>query len=642
MIMSYSDYEKAQKAGIRAFKNALSKGMNEYLPVLDEIIKDVEIVGEVNLGLVQIPLDRVVGTSTQGRTYAFANNFMPILDYNTEFGAKWSTLCDSQIEEGIHEPIKVYEYMNYFYVIEGNKRVSVLKYFEAVTVPAQVMRKVPARTDDLQNKIYYEFMDFNKLTEINYVWFSQEGCFKRLLELTCDDPTLPWTDEQKQDFGSFNHNFNMALKSMGGEKLPILTSDALLIFVDIYGYKEVKNLTMSELKEKIAPLWEEFLIESKGRELTLSTEPTESPRRKFMDYFIPSKQKNIVVGFIYDKDPKDSDWLYAHELGRLHLEEKYPERIQTLMSSGLLTDEDITSAINKQIAQGAKIIFTTSSRMEAVSLKAAANHPDTVIMNCSLDVKHKVMLTYYARLYEVKFLAGMIAGSLSRTGKIGYLADYPIVGMPADINAFALGARMMNPAATVYLEWTSVKGVIRELAIEHFKEKGVQYVSDQVMIKPVNENRLFGLYNIDADEPVNLAMPVYQWGVFYERLINGVLNGTFKQDDRESEDKAINYWWGLSAGVVDIILSNKLPVGTKRIVNKVKELIVNGSFAPFDTAFRSQDGLIRNDEDTKLSPADIMEMNYLLDNVIGEIPEIDELYDGAKEIVALKGVEEEN
>ena len=640
--MSYRDYEAAQKAGIKAFKTALSKGTNEYLPVLDEIIKDVEIVGEVNLGLVQIPLDRVVGTSTQGRTFAFASNFMPILDYNTEFGAKWSTLCDSQIEEGIHEPIKVYEYMNYFYVIEGNKRVSVLKYFEAVTVPAQVMRKIPARTDDLQNKIYYEFMDFYKLTEINYVWFSQEGCFQRLLELTCKDPTLPWTGEQKQDFGSFNHNFNMALRSKGGEKLPMLGSDALLIFIDIYGYDEVKNLTEAELKEKIGPLWEEFEIESNGRELTLSMEPSAVPHKKFMDYFISPKAKSVVVGFIYDKNPKESDWLYAHELGRLHLEEKNPEKIRTLMTSGLYSDEAITAAIDAQIKEGAKIVFTTSSRMEAVSLKAAANHPDTVIMNCSLDVKHKVMRTYYARLYEVKFLAGMIAGSLSRTGKIGYLADYPIVGMPADINAFALGARMMNPAATVYLEWTSVKGVVRELAIEHFKEKGVQYVSDQVMIKPVNENRLFGLYNIDAEEPVNLAMPVYQWGVFYERLIDGVLNGTFKQDDKESEDKAINYWWGLSAGVVDIILSNKIPAGTKRIVNTVKDLIIEGKFAPFDTVFRSQDGLIRNDEDTKLSPAEIMEMNYLLDNVIGEIPEIDELYDRAKPIVALKGVEEES
>lgn len=85
--MSYVEYEKAQKLGLKAFKNAVSKGENEYLPVLDEILEGVDIVGEMSLGIVQIPLDRIVGTSNVGRTYAFANNFMPLLDYKTEFGA---------------------------------------------------------------------------------------------------------------------------------------------------------------------------------------------------------------------------------------------------------------------------------------------------------------------------------------------------------------------------------------------------------------------------------------------------------------------------------------------------------------------------------------------------------------------------
>ena len=91
----------------------------------------------------------MIGTSTRARTNAFAGNFMPILDWGSEFAAKWAALSDSQMEEGIREPIKVYEYMNRYYVVEGNKRVSVLKYFDAVTIPAMVTRKVPKRTEDL-------------------------------------------------------------------------------------------------------------------------------------------------------------------------------------------------------------------------------------------------------------------------------------------------------------------------------------------------------------------------------------------------------------------------------------------------------------------------------------------------------------
>lgn len=638
--MSYIEYEKAQKLGLKAFKAAVSKGENEYLPVLDEILENVDIVSEVNLGLVQIPLDRVVGTSNVGRTYAFANNFMPILDYKTEFGAKWSNLCDSQIEEGIRDPIKVYEYMNEFYVVEGNKRVSVLKYFEAVTVPAFVTRKIPKLTEDLKVKIYYEFMDFYKLTGINYLEFSQEGCFKKLLELTSDDPSAPWTDDQKKDFGSANHNFFTALKSRGGDKLPLTSADVFLIFIDIYGYEAVKQFSSSEMREKIDLLWDEFLIESKGREIQLRMEPSKTGRKKIVDYFWSPPQKKIMVAFVFDKDPQESEWLYGHELGRLYLEEHCSDKIKTIKVHNLNSEEDVITAMEDLVLMGVKIIFTTSSQQVSASLKVAVNHPDVIILNCSLNTSHKVIRTYYARLYEVKFLAGIIAGALARNGKIGYLADYPIFGMPANINAFALGARMINPDARVYLEWTTVKGVSREKAIQNFKDNDIHFVSDQVMIKPNAGGRRFGLYSIDGDEPSNIAMPVYQWGVFYAKLIESVMSGTFRQEDG-SGDKAINYWWGLSAGVVDIIYSKKVPEGTQRIVNVIKELMVKNAFAPFEGSITARGGIIKNEAGGALMPEDIMKMNWLVDNIVGEIPEIDELKDEAKAIVELKGITDE-
>ena len=111
-IMAYEDYIKAQKMGLKAFKAATSHGQYPYLPVLDEILSHADIECEVSLGVMNIPLNQVVGTSTFGRTQAFASNFMPLLDYGSEFSVKWSFLVDAQIEEGIHDAIKVYEYMN--------------------------------------------------------------------------------------------------------------------------------------------------------------------------------------------------------------------------------------------------------------------------------------------------------------------------------------------------------------------------------------------------------------------------------------------------------------------------------------------------------------------------------------------------
>ena len=165
--MSVQDYLSAVKIGKKEYHACVNKGTYPYLPVLEDIIDENSIDREVSLGSDQIPLRLVVGTCTAGRTTAFADNFMPILDWGTEFSAKWASLSDSQVNEGIRDDIKVYEYMNKFYVLEGNKRVSVLKYFKAVTVSAQVIRKIPKYSDDPDVKIYYEFMDFYKSTKLN-------------------------------------------------------------------------------------------------------------------------------------------------------------------------------------------------------------------------------------------------------------------------------------------------------------------------------------------------------------------------------------------------------------------------------------------------------------------------------------------
>ena len=106
------EFQEALKLGKKEYKSRVIRGQFPYLPVLDEILSSAEIQTEQNMGLVNIPLDFVVGTSTVGRTYSFAANFMPILEEGTEFAAKWASLSDAQINEGIRDPIIAFEYMN--------------------------------------------------------------------------------------------------------------------------------------------------------------------------------------------------------------------------------------------------------------------------------------------------------------------------------------------------------------------------------------------------------------------------------------------------------------------------------------------------------------------------------------------------
>ena len=156
----HDDYEKAKKEGDRAYRRAILSGAYPYLPALDSMGEGIDKLAERELGVKEIPIDMIAGTRTVGRQNAFANNFMPIMDEDSEFAHKWSTLYDSAIEEGIRDPIKVYEYMNKFYVEEGNKRVSVSKFIGYASIPGYVIRILPPRTDDPISKIYYEYVKF--------------------------------------------------------------------------------------------------------------------------------------------------------------------------------------------------------------------------------------------------------------------------------------------------------------------------------------------------------------------------------------------------------------------------------------------------------------------------------------------------
>ena len=146
--MADEDYAKAQKLGKKEYQSRMMRGLQPTLEVLDDILPPKGSYSEVPLGLVQIPSNQIVGTRTDGRSNAFASNFMPILKQNSEFARKWATLSTSHLEEGIREPIKAYEYMNKFYVEEGNKRVSVAKYFDVDSIPGTVIRIVPKRTNE--------------------------------------------------------------------------------------------------------------------------------------------------------------------------------------------------------------------------------------------------------------------------------------------------------------------------------------------------------------------------------------------------------------------------------------------------------------------------------------------------------------
>lgn len=631
--MSYEDYKKALKLGQKEYQACVSKGEYPYLQVLDEILANADVEGEVSLGLVQIPIDLIVGTKSAGRTTAFAPNFMPLLSSVSEFASKWSALCQAHLNEGIRDPIKAYEFMNHFYVVEGNKRVSVLKYFNAASIPGVVTRIIPKRSDTKENKIYFEFLDFYRHTEINDIYFSKEGSYKKLLSILDKDPEEDWSPEFRMDFRSLFNRFQSAYNAKGGKKLPITSGDAFLAFLNIYGYEACKDKMPAELKSDIAKIWDEIVLQKQDLPVDLVMTPKEGTKKAPILTRILTPSSKIKVAFVHDKSAETSSWTYAHELGRLYVEEVLKDQVETCCVENVNLN-NAEMILNEMAIDDNKIIFTTTPQLLQPSLKFAIDHPDIKILNCSLNTSHRYIRTYYARMYEAKFLIGAIAGAMCDTGKIAYIADYPIYGTISNINAFALGVKMVNPRTKVYLEWSKVK----EKKTDYIHSDGISFVSNQDMIIPNTPSRDFGLCYTGNGEPMNLAMPVWHWGKLYEKLIRSVLDSTWKS---ESSEKAVNYWWGMSAGVIDIIYSKSLPIGTRRLIDLLRHTISTGDFRPFSGILYGQNGIMHNAPNQDISPENIATMDWLVENVIGDIPKFDELTEEAQALVRLQGVDSE-
>ena len=631
-------YKEALKLGQKEVRSRTAKEKNPYLPVLDEIVPPEKALTGIHLGVVQIPVWFIVGTKTGGRVSAFAANFMPVLDEGTEFADKWEALYRSHISEGIRDPIKVFEYLNRYYVQEGNKRVSVLKFCGAYSVTAEVIRVLPERTNDEKIQLYYEFLEFNRYSKINFIEFTKRGSYQKLMRMMGKSYGEWWTIEEQRRFSSACYFFEKAYKENGGDKLKITIGDAMLNYIKIYGYPELQNAGDAEISMNLKKMWEDIALIEKNESIELKAAPPEEKETKpsVLSMILPiAKPSKLKAAFVYDVPPDKSGWVSDHERGRQYAQTVLGDQAAT--SVYIVEDEHKQyELLEKAVADGNKILFTTSPRMLQASLRAAINYPDIVVMNCSLNISHRYLRTYYTRMYEVKFILGVLAGSLTQSGRLGYVCDYPIYGQIAGINAFALGAQMANPRTKVYLEWSSVKGA-GEAALA-LSRRHIHLISSQDTARFTEDTRQsFGLSHISHDKTDLLAVPVWKWGVYYEKMMRGVLDKTIKSEYVNTA-RALNYYWGMSAGVVDIEYAPALPPSSRRYADFFRSSLISGAGKPFLTPFVTQNGDVIGSRQHELSLEQIIRMDYLAENVIGSIPSYDELNPVGKKTVDMVGV----
>lgn len=625
-------YAHALRQGQREYRERSAQGANPFPTILDEILPCTSTTQYI--GYAEVPADRIVGVKTAGRTSAFSAGFLPLLRPDSEFAQKWIALCRDHLgDEGIRDPILCFEYLGNFYVQEGNKRVSVLKYFGAPRIASIVYRVLPEKSSDPVIKRYYEFLDFYKDAGIYDIQFRQSGGYAKLLTALGKAAGEGWTQEERRTLCAYFQYFKDAYYALGGASLGVAPEDALLAYLQVYSFESLGKQSAAELKKSVSAVWSSIVALGQPTPVEVRTEEERTQKAGLLSKLIASAPDHLNVAFVHMLTPDRSEWVRAHEQGRQEMESVFGSRVTCHSYFDANTQESAQLLLEQAVADGADVIFTTAAQLALPCLRLSVKYPKLRYFNCSVDMPYPSIRTYYSRIYEAKFITGAIAGAVASDGNIGYVSSYPILGELASINAFALGAQLTNPRAKIQLEWSCVPGDCVNTLIR----SGMKVISNRDIPTTDNFHPSYGTYYIDAAHHlVPLGSPCWTWGRFYTRILESLFSGSLNSE--KPTPRAVNYWWGMRSGVIDVKLSERLPEGLRSLAQILRHGLETGTIEPFRRKFYSQDGTLVNDGSRSFTPEEILHMDFLCQGIDGTIPTYDQLLARAKPMVRLLGI----
>ena len=394
----------------------------------------------------------------------------------------------------------------------------------------------------------------------------------------------------------------------------------------------------AELKKALAELWGDVKTSSEPGAVTVTAAPEaaegKSPIGKLLSGTILSPApKHLNIAFVSQGDPETSSWTRGHAEGAAALAAALGDAVKVTNYCSADSPLQTAALLDQAAADGAEVVFTTAPPLLTETLKAAVRYPKIRFFSCSADQPLSSVRSYYCRVYEGKYITGLIAGALADNDIVGYVGSYPILGVPASVNAFALGVRMTNPRARILLEWSCTEGDPEQALFE----KGARVISNRDVPLPGTENLKtggFGTYRIGEDGTLQpLASPVWMWGRFYENIVRRILSGS-----PEKKDTAVNYWWGMDSGVIDVTLSESVPEGTAALAVNFAAQLRAGTCDIFGRVLRAQDGSLIADGERRLALPEILKMDRLADFVEGRIPSFEELLPRSRALVRELGI----
>ena len=327
--------------------------------------------------------------------------------------------------------------------------------------------------------------------------------------------------------------------------------------------------------------------------------------------------KDMNVGFIYVSPIGDAGWSYAHDVGRQVIDKM--DGVKTSYVEAVAEGPDSERVMLNMARKGYDIVFATSFGYMDPMLKVAKQFPKTTFMHCSGFKMADNMGNYFGRMYQARYLSGIVAGGMTKSNTIGYVAAFPIPEVIRGINAFTLGVQSVNPDATVRVVWTktwydpatekeaakSLLDVGADVIAQHQDSPGPQEAAQEKGVYSVG-------YNTDMSSfapKAHLTAPIWNWGPYYVKVVESVKNGTWKAE---------SVWPGLAEGIVDLAPFG--PMVPKELQEKAlaaKADITSGKLKVFTGPVKDQKGEVKIADDVVPEDGELLGMTWFVEGVVG-------------------------
>jgi simple sugar transport system substrate-binding protein len=333
-------------------------------------------------------------------------------------------------------------------------------------------------------------------------------------------------------------------------------------------------------------------------------------------------QDKLKVGFIYVGPVGDMGWTYQHEVGRKNIADQFKDKIDTTYLENVNEGPDAERSIEQLVRAGNKLIYTTSFGFMDATAKVAKKYPNVMFEHATGYKRDKNLATYSGRFYEGRYIQGVIAAKMSKSGTIGYIGSFPIPEVVSGINAMMLGAQSVRPDMKVKIIWVNSwydpgkeAAAARALA-DQGADVLTQHTDSAAATQFANER---GIYSFGQDSDMikfgpksQLTAIVENWGPYYADRVKLALDKKWDSAD---------FWGGLSTGIVHMAPFTNMPDDVKKLATETEAAISSGKLHPFKCPVLAQDGKpVECKGGANLDDGQILSMNFYIKGIDDKLP----------------------